>query len=191
MASELRAIGVTEFRADIYRWASRFRIAKSFEAVQLSGAAKMKEETKALLDCLFKAFLTYTAFEQFCTKVLKIKMNEDGALWQLQEPHGQATVVAGIRKLDPQYQFFSFLSENLDPQPAKRMKAFIAGSPCNVSFFGKAIRHVFAHGSLSPSSGSVDLPQKRAITDEIHGFLIGIMDDEFQSRVIKQLPKRG
>jgi hypothetical protein len=46
MASELRAIGVTEQRADIYRWASRFRIAKSFEAVQLSKAANMKAEQR-------------------------------------------------------------------------------------------------------------------------------------------------
>jgi len=182
---------VTEQRADIYRWASRFRIAKSFEAVQLSAGAKMKDETKALLDCLFKAFLTYTAFEQFCTKVLKIKMDEDGDLQNLQDPHDQASVVAKIRALDPNYLFFKFLRENLDPKPAKRMAAFIEGSACNVSFFGKAIRHVFAHGSLSPRSGSAELASKRAITEEIHSFLIKRMDDEFHSRVIDHLPKRS
>ncbi len=112
-ASELRALGVSERRADIYRWASRFRIAKSFEAVQLSKAANMKPETKALLDCIFRAFVTYTAFEQFCTKVLGITMNEETDLKTLQDRYNQASVVAKVRGLDPNYQFFSFLQTNL------------------------------------------------------------------------------
>jgi hypothetical protein len=190
-ASELRALGVSERRADIYRWASRFRIAKSFEAVQLSKAADMKPETKALLDCICRAFLTYTAFEQFCMKVLMLKKDEDVDLKKLQDRYNQASVIAKVRKLDPKYQFFSFLQTNLDPTPAKQMKAFITGAPCNVGFLGKAIRHLFAHGNLSPSSGSADLPAKRAITDEIHKFLIKVMDDEFRSKVIRHLPKRS
>jgi hypothetical protein len=191
VASELRAIGVTERRADIYRWASRFRIAKSFEAVQLSNAANMAKETKALLDCLLRTFLTYTAFEQFCRKVLKIQMNEDADLKTLQDRYHQASVIASVRSLDDKYQLFSFLCENLDAQPASRMKKFINGDPCNVSFLGKAIRHVFAHGRLSPHSGSADLPRKRAITHEIHNFLIKVMDDEFGTKVIRRLPKRS
>jgi hypothetical protein len=190
-ASELRAMNVTDRRADIYRWASRFRIANSFQGVQLSDAANMHPDTKALLDCLLRAFLTYTAFEQFCTKVLKIQMDEESDLKKLQGTlFDQKTVIAKIRSLDSQYRFLSFLADNLDPTPAKRMKNFISGKDCNVSFLGKAIRHVFAHGRLSPSSGSADLPQKRAITNEIHRFLIRVMDDEFQRRVIKQLPNK-
>jgi hypothetical protein len=73
--------------------------------------------------------LLYTAFEQFCARVLKIGLDEDAGLKTLQDRYGQAKVIAKVRTLDPGSQFFSFLHKNLDPKPAKRMEAFIKGDP--------------------------------------------------------------
>lgn len=185
---ELHKIGVTEKGDDVSRWASRFRIANSFEGVQLSTI--MSDDTHELLDAGFRVFLTYSAFEQYFFRVAKIKDNEDIDLKNLQDAYDQSDVISRIRKHDPKYVFFRFTQEELDKPHATRMKDFIAGKHQNVSFLGKAIRHLFTHGKLAPSSGGVDVAVKPAIFKEIHDFLISAMDKDFQSRVIANLPKR-
>ena len=135
--SALKRCGVTEFRADIYRWASRYRIAKSFQGVKLHPKAGIHPETEELLDGMLEAFLVYSAFEQFCTKVLLLKMNEDTDLKTLEAPHGPGAFLAKIRAADPAQTFVSFLAENLDDKPGARMKRFIDGGTVTFVFSGR------------------------------------------------------
>ena len=198
MAGELRNLRVTESRADFFRWAAAYRYAKSFQGATFDPAGKIGTDTKALYDCGLKNLLTYSCFEQFCGRVLLLKMDEDKDLKQLQDPYGQAAIIDQIRKLDPGYKFFGFMRANLDhPLLKKRLERFIAGAPCNVSFIGKVTRHAFAHGRLAassgvqlPSPGVTEITDKGKILDLVHAFLVKRMDEEFQKRVINRLPVR-
>lgn len=192
MRSQLKSCGVSEYRADIYRWASRYRIAKSFRGVLLDSKAEIHPGTQDLLDAIMGAFLVYSAFEQFCTKVLLLKMNEDTDLNLLESGYDPAGPLARIRISDPTYIYAKFLAANLDEKPAARLERFIQGQPCNVSFFGKAMRHIFAHGALTPSSGkstAVKSSEQPAvmISQVVVSFLLPLMDQEFNRRIIAML----
>ena len=197
-AGELRRLRVTEARADFFRWAAAYRYAKSFLGATFAAAGKIGPDTKALYDCGLRNLLTYSCFEQFCSRVLLVKMDEDKDLKQLQDPYGQAAIIDRIRTLDPGYKFFGFLHDNLDdPKLKARLKHFIAGTQCNVSFIGKVTRHAFAHGRLAASSGVqvlspgvTEITEKEKILELVHAFLLKRMDDEFQRRVINRLPVR-
>jgi hypothetical protein len=191
-ASVLKKCGVTPYRADIYRWASRYRIAKSFRGVVLDAEAEIHPETEQLLDAIMNVFLVYSSFEQFCTKVLLLKMNEDSDLKTLEANHGPAAFIAKIRASDPDQKYAKFLAANLDEKPAARMQRFINGEPCNVCFFGKAIRHVFAHGALTPSSGKTAAVKSAAqpavmISKIVEEFLLPLTDNEFNIRIVGKL----
>jgi len=181
--AELDAAGFGTMRSNIYRWAARYNIAKSFEGVILHPDSNLSEKTIKMYGAVFKIFLVYSCFEHFC-KISGVKMDEDGDLKTLQQQYEPAPTLLAIRGLDqPGYDFFSFVAERLDPRPAARMQSFIQGNSCNVSFIGKAIRHLFAHGNLAATSGQMVIGRRKKLEDLLTKFLFKVMDAEFSSKM--------
>ena len=181
--TELKVAGLQTIRSNVYRWAARYNIAKSFEGVNLHPDCNLSDRTVQMYGTVFKIFLVYSCFEHYC-KITGLKMDEDRDLQILQQPYGPDVTISAIRELDePNYEFFNFVAEHLDPKPATRMRSFIAGSPCNVSFLAKAIRHLFAHGNLAATSGQMVIARRKKLQDLLTAFLFLVMDAEFSSRM--------
>ena len=130
------------------RWSARFRLAKSFKALDL-GDAYAGSDTPKLYSAITRIFLVYSAFETYC-RIVGLNPSHESEIKSLQDSHSQQEIIQIIRDLDPNYAVSKFLSQHLTGAQLRQMMCeFQDGQDVNVSFFARCIRHVFAHGIFS------------------------------------------
>jgi hypothetical protein len=162
---------------DLNRFASRYRLAKSFKSIELDGYV---QETGAGYSELFRVFLCYSAFEQFMDCC---GLNLNGI-----EPFLPAYNANGcgdaIRKIEHFDQFLTAVLEHLDRNAdRKQFQDFLAGRPCNPLFLAAGIRHIFAHGQLTPNAGAGYTRPAQEISKLLVILLFRVMDGEFTRRL--------
>lgn len=159
------------------RFSSRYRLARSFQGIQLNEYSK---DTADGYSAIFHVFLAYSAFEQLLD-CCGIKLN---ALEPRLASYGVTGVEAKIRSVERFDAFFIAVHEHLDREnQRKQIEAFLAGSPFNLLYLPAGVRHIFAHGKLTPNSGSADPQSAVKISAILVEFLFTVMDGEFTSRL--------
>jgi hypothetical protein len=125
-------------------------------------------------------FLTWSAFEQ----LLSICGLNATAMGDSLVPYGPASVEMKIRSIDGHADFLRFVYERLDhAEHRAQFDAFLNGKPCNLLYLPKGIRHIFAHGKLTPHSGTDSADPARLVADALCDFLFQVMDGEFTRRL--------
>lgn len=181
-------LGLEGTFGDIVRFANRYRLAKSFQGVHLDG---YREDTIMGYDGLMRAFLAWSAFEQYAL-LEECQTNRGGVDYDQVESLLQSYNYTELAKVylanDTDGHFVAFLhkhgnwklKQELDPYLLKG-KAW--GTMPPLSRLLSAVRHIFAHGMLTPNAHHLGGPTIKAITDEIVEFLLRVMDQEFSARI--------
>jgi hypothetical protein len=164
------------------RWSARFRLAKSFKALDL-GDAYSGLDTPQLYSAITRIFLVYSAFETYCC-IIGLNPSYESQVKLLQDSQSQDQVIKTIRDLDPENAVSNFLSQHLTGRHLKQMMSdFKDNKDVNVSCFARSIRHVFAHGVLAANSTGLSPKRFNQVSQSISDFLLNCMDQDFDDRV--------
>jgi hypothetical protein len=172
------AMGFACKPGDLNRLSSRYRLAKSFRAIQLESYVK---ETVDGYSALFQVFLCYSALEQFMDCC---GLNLNGV-----EPclpaYGAAGCEVSIRAVEKYDLFLKAVHAHLDRRAhRKQFEAFLSGDPSNVLYLAAGIRHIFAHGRLTPNSGAGYTQPAQSVSAALSAFAFRVMDGEFTARLV-------
>ena len=176
------SMGFHGTNGDVFRFAARFRVAKSFSGIKLTGYSS---ETISGYNALFRVFLAWSAFERF---MALLKENPDTIMPRLR-PYAPARNLQTIYKHDRSGKFFSFLLQRVNPKLKKELCAIQGGKSNKITFVAAATRHIFAHGHLSAHANDVDPHDVDAISDILLKFHTTAMDQEF-NKTVKKYKKR-
>lgn len=169
-----REMGFQVGTATINRVYARYKLAISFQRMELDG---YHTATTKAYSGLFRVFLTYSAFEQFLT-LYRIRFFEVEPHFP-QHPYTESA--AYIRLCDPRSKLLDFLYAELENNAHKnRIMEFKTGNSDNPIVIAAAIRHVFAHGKMSPHANRSYPPSVEKIALYLSEFLLQIMDTEFE-----------
>lgn len=163
---------------ELNRLSARYRLAKSFEGINL------KEYNKTTADgysSILRVFLTYSAFEQLLA-CCGIKNN---SLLQSLPNYGSQEIDKKLRSIKNYELFFETIFEHLDRENhRKQIRAFLNNnSDYNLLYLPAGIRHIFAHGKLTPNSKNIEPNSAIFISNVLVEFLFSVMDGEFQKRL--------
>ncbi|WP_250566035.1 hypothetical protein [Adonisia turfae] len=163
------------------RWSARFRLAKSFKALDL-GDGYANADTPQLYSAITRIFFVYSTFETYC-RIIGLNPSKESQLQSLQNSQSQYKVIKRIRELDPNNALPEFLFQHLTGNNLKQMMSdFQNGQTVNVSFLARCIRHVFAHGILAANSTQLSPKRFNQISQVISDFLLNCMDQDFDNR---------
>ena len=159
----------------VIRFANRYRVAKSFRGVILD---EYTEKTVNGYSALFKLFLAWSTFEQLL-KLLGIRYKNE-KIKDLCDKYEMLVLCERIKHFDNRKTFYKFLQNNVDEKHRVQIQKFFdEEKELNISFLISSIRHVFAHGKLTPHSNSSEPTKTTRLCNELADFLLDIIDAEF------------
>jgi hypothetical protein len=166
-------LGFTGTAGDINRFWSRYRLAKSFRGITID---VFVPDTVQGYSALFRVFLVWSAFEHF----MRITGNNFASMAGRLAPYDPSTLDLCIRQVDDYDRFLHAVHAELDRKPHKHnLGEFLAGRPCNILIVPCAIRHIFAHGKLTPNTGVGHVAAACGVSQIVCQFLFEVMDGEF------------
>lgn len=163
---------------DVSRFAARYRAAYCFQGITLDGYS---QSTADGYGALTRVMFTWSAFET----LLKIKGKHPKDAATALERHGAKDLLAQIQALDKENKFYKFIYERVNDRHQKQLDNYFNGDPCNIAYLASAIRHIFAHGWLSPNADAVEPKAVVEICNLLCEFFLTFMDDEF-SRIVDE-----
>lgn len=169
-----REMGFQAGTAVINRVHARYRLAMSFQRLELDG---YHQSTARAYSSLFQVFLTYSAFEQFLN-LYRLRFFEVDIHFT-QHPYTESAQF--IRSSDPRAKLLDFLTTELDsPAHKNRVLEFKQGNNHNPVVIAAALRHLFAHGKMGPHANRSYPAAVGKIAVHLSQLLIQIMDIEFE-----------
>jgi hypothetical protein len=162
---------------DLNRFASRYRVARAFTRVELDGYGSATEEGYT---ALFRIMLMWSAFEQFL-KALGIKQHQSDALVAR---YSSDPLLRLVRNSDYQARLFTFVRKKAKGKHEERnLDAYLSGASCNPTYLASTLRHIFAHGYLTPNAGGAAPDRVARICTLLYDFHMNVMDAEFRARI--------
>ena len=172
-----KEFGFVGSNGDINRFAARFRAANCFTQVDFEGYSNA---TITGYSALFRVMLTWSTFEMF-TNVTGLYQND---LRKRLEKVGAKDILTHIRELDKEARFYRFIRDHVsDKRHKAELDNYFNQDPCNITYLASSIRHIFAHGVLTPNSNKVSPHRVRKICDILCQFLLTFMDKEFSKNI--------
>jgi hypothetical protein len=165
-------------RDDISRFATRYRVAKSFRGVLLED---FTQETIDGYTALFRLFLAWSAFEQLLELVGLQQRHEDTK--KLFDTYDAPSLCQKLKSHDKDDTFFSFIQSQTNKVHHAEIEKHFKNQELNSSYLASAIRHIFAHGKLTPNANRSRPKKVVAMCDEITDFLLFIIDAEFSKGI--------
>ena len=161
---------------DVNRFAARFRAAACYRGVNLEGYSAA---TAGGYSALCRVLFTWSAFESF----LGICGLDQVTAAPILDARGAGAVIAKIRRADTGSLFYRFIYDRVNTAHKRELENFFNNDPFNAAYLASAIRHLFAHGSLTPNANQVDPDTVTTVCNALCEFLLTVMDDEFGNRV--------
>jgi hypothetical protein len=161
---------------DVNRFAARFRAATSFRGVTLEGYSAA---TASGYSALCRVLFVWSAFESF----LHICRLDQRTAGPLLDEHGALDTIATIRRADDGDIFYRFIYDRVNATHQRELDNFFRDDPFNTAYLASAIRHIFAHGWLTPNANQVPPDAVTTVCNSLCNFLIQVMDQEFGKRV--------
>lgn len=176
-------LGFSSCAGDITRVNARFRVAKSFNGIELN---EFSEKVKNGYSALIKATLVYSAFESYVKLFFEpnatICVNEEGK--NLIGSLSSQKIIDDIRKIDKKKKFYDFIAKNCN----KTLKKILSKND-NPIVFLESIRHIFAHGKLTPTANGALPNDVVKICNILSDFFLEIIEEDFEKRVAQALKK--
>jgi hypothetical protein len=178
---EPSALGFVCGHAVLNRAAARYRVARSLKGVVLETFSASTADGYA---GLFRLFLAWAAFEQYC-KALGLSA-ETRDRWFAS--HIPPDADAHIRALDPNGCFFHLILNKVHGDTEANVAAYVKRQHYSVTYLAAAVRHVFAHGILTPNANKADPANVAGLTSYLAGILLDAMAADFSARVVSADP---
>ncbi|HSI21414.1 MAG TPA: hypothetical protein VK959_00200 [Methylophilaceae bacterium] len=96
---------------------------------------------------------------------------------------GAYDLLKAVRTTDSGDRFYKFIYDRVNDQHKQELDLYFKDDPCNVAYLASAIRHIFAHGWLTPSAGGGDAAQAVLICDMISEFVLSFLDHSFSNSI--------
>lgn len=168
--------GFIDSQGDINRFAARFRAANKFKGIVLEGySADTVDGYSALCQVMF----AWSAFETF-EKIIGLNRQEMG---KELESCRAIEILNRIRAIDTENRFYKFIYDRVNNKHKSELDNYFNEDPCNIAYLASAIRHIFAHGWLSPHANQANPEAVTQICNILSQFLLDFMDKEFSKRV--------
>jgi len=167
-----RAFGFIDNTGEVNRFAARYRIAKSFSSVLFDSYSAT---TASGYEGLLRLFFVWSALEQF----MKITQTKQSQFLKVLESYNTRKLLNAIRRVDIGNRFYKFVRERTNQTNKKHLEEYLKGKECNVTYLASSLRHVFVHGSLTPSADQTNPGRVKKICDLLSKFLLNLMDKEF------------
>ena len=161
---------------DTFRFCQRYRVAKSFEGIELRGYSAA---TTTGYSGLFKILLAWSAFERFLT----ITGKTQAGCTALLAPYDLETAIEKIRAIDKGGKFYHFLAGEVNVRHQQELLKYFQGKPFNITYLASAVRHIFAHGSLTAHANKTNPGTIKQIANVLRDFLLLVLDSEFTKHV--------
>lgn len=171
-----KAYGFSASVADINRWGARFRSARAFKGLELEGYS---QAVQAGYSALCRVVFTWSAFERFLPIV---GFTQDTCSPLFASP-ASAAVAHQVAQLDAERRFYGFVHSRANTTHKTELSLWQNNDPYNFTYLVSAIRHIFAHGYLTPSVEGMDPADCCRICDLLCDHLLEIMDNEFTRKV--------
>ena len=164
--------------SEVNRFAARFRAASSFRGITLEGySAATATGYAALCRILF----VYSAFEAY----LEIVGATSATIGPDLEAHGAISLIKSLRMSDIDNRFYKFIHSRVNRLHQQELQNYFNDDPCNVAYLASAIRHIFAHGWLTPNAGGGEASSASEVCNAVSDFLLSFMDSQFSSRILQ------
>ena len=162
----------------VHRFRARYRLAHVCKGLKTEG---YQSSTAHGYDALTRTFLSWSLFELF----LKMTSTKgDTAIAALLDAHGAPALLDRIKAVPAYDRFFAAILENLDRQKHRTaVTLFLAGQPCDPGIVLACVRHVFAHGFLTPNARGIDPDNAAAICNDMTEFILALVRDHWQRMV--------
>ena len=157
------------------QFAARFRLANSFIGMDLDGYGN---ETLAGYNSLFRTLLVWSMLEQY---LMVTGVRQEDFQWFLDLHHlrREARRIIEVANRD----YFRFIHSQVSFRHKKALTDCFSGRSDNLSFLASSIRHIFAHGVLTPNARGVEPSEVIRVCDAISDFLLRLVDADFERRV--------
>ena len=162
--------------SEVNRFAARFRAARSFRGIKLDGYSAGTELGYA---ALCRVLFVYSAFEAY----LDVTGNTQVSIGPVLAEHGAKPLHDHIRAVDSDDRFYKFIYGRVNASHQRELDSYFNDDPCNVAYLASAIRHIFAHGWLTPSAGGGESTEAERICHALSEFLLEFMDNDFKAHV--------
>lgn len=175
----VQPLGFVGTKYDFYRFANRFRLAASFQRMELEGFG---EETSAGYDALTRVFFTWSAFEGYAELVRDLPPFR--ILFGQYPKRHIRELAARCRELDPENKLGAFLIEHsLKQIHMDFLEHFRNGNDFAVLTHAACIRHIFAHGRLTAHPNGLPAENLTSICNFLSSFLLDFMRSDFDRRL--------
>jgi hypothetical protein len=174
--------GFVTDNGDVNRFGARFRAAASYRGVNLDGYSA---GTASGYSALCRVLFTWSAFEAF----LHICGLEQRAAGPILDPRGSLGIGKEIRRIDAGDIFYKFIYDRVNTTHKRELGNYFNDDPCNVGYLASAIRHIFAHGWLTPNASQVETDVVTGVCNMLCDFLLEVMDQEFGHRITSGLDR--
>ncbi|MBW4463641.1 MAG: hypothetical protein KME47_25870 [Nodosilinea sp. WJT8-NPBG4] len=165
-------LGLGSDPGNINRFAARFRVANCFKKLELEGYSS---NTEIGYSSLCHVFLAWSAFET----LLDLKDTKVSSIENSLKTYRADNSLLQIKTLDVGNKFYNFIHDRVNPTHQKELDKYFQSDPCNIAYLASAIRHIFAHGWLTPNANEVDPKIVAEICRILCEFLVEVMDSEF------------
>ena len=162
----------------LHRFRARYRLAHVCTGLKTSGYGST---TASGYDALTRSFLSWSLFELYL-KLGSIKGAPTVAA--LLVAHGAQGLLDRIKNVPAYEKFFGTVEENLDSRKHREAVAkFRAGRSCDPGTVLGSVRHVFAHGFLTPNAGGIAPTDATTICNEMTDFLLRLVDAAWKKKI--------
>ena len=158
-------------RTRLYRFAYRYRLAKSFQAIKADGIGK----TLVGYSAMMKLYLAYSAYDELVTVARDIKVLKISKVWQNHVVEGN--LAARLRKSEKLKNYLINFSIDIGLQAA--LKDMYDGKTDNIAQVCGAIRHLFAHGDITPTPIGLNKAKERKLFFDLAEGLLAHCDKLF------------
>ena len=176
------ALGLQCGHAVLYRVAARYRLSRSFSGVELQHYGF---ETTEGYSGLFHLFLAWSAFEPYYKALGLTAKTRDTWFAKYAPPDADAH----IRALDPQSCFFNLILNKVRDDVEEHVAAYVKNQPYGLTYLPAAVRHVFAHGILTPNANKARPTDVALLTHYLAGILLDGIASDFEARVAALPPR--
>jgi len=98
--------------------------------------------------------------------------------------HKPIRLAGKIRDIDKEQAFWLFVQSRLhSPKQKQELENAYYGKTDNITILASSIRHIFAHGPLTPNANGTSPEAVINICSILCQFLVDVVDAEFKSRV--------
>ena len=176
----IRPLGFKGSKFDFYRFANRFRLATSFQGMNLEG---FTEETTTGYSSLTRVFFTWSAFEGY-TELADDQAPPYRTLFAHHPSKHIRNLAKFCRDQDPENKLGQFLKDySQSGYQVTFLEKFREGNDLAVLTHAACIHHIFAHGRLTAHPNGLQAENMTAICDALSGFISDFIRGDFERRL--------